>query len=166
MNRPLAEMFRYNRWADLALIEVCRKLSDDQLDARAEGTSGSIRELLVHTVGAQQTFVLRTQGRQAGGELTRASPWPGFETLLAIAADTSDRLVELAEGLVEDANVDLPYRGKSFRFPKSFFLVHALEHGVERRTEIKTTLNRLGVSEPDLDGWAYSRAAGHGEEVR
>ena len=35
MNRPLAEVFRYNRWATLRLLEACRTLGDEQLDVRA-----------------------------------------------------------------------------------------------------------------------------------
>jgi uncharacterized damage-inducible protein DinB len=62
--------------------------------------------------------------------------------------------------------VDLPWQAKAFRYPMSFFLLHALEHGVEHRTEIKVTMAELGVERPDLDGWPYSEAAGYGLEVR
>lgn len=54
---------------------------------------------------------------------------------------------------------------KVFGFPKSFFLAHAAEHGVEHRTEIKLALAQLGIETPDLDGWPYSAAAGYGREV-
>jgi hypothetical protein len=37
---------------------------------------------------------------------------------------------------------------------------------MEHRTEIKVSLNHLGIETPDLDGWSYSDAAGYGEEVR
>ena len=121
MSAPLAHLFRYNRWANLLLIDACGELTDEQLDARGSGTSGSIRELLIHVMGGQQTFILRTQG--------------------------------------------LPWRGKVYRYPMSFFLLHALEHGVEHRTEIKVTMAGLGVKRPDLDAWPYSEAAGYGKEI-
>lgn len=54
---------------------------------------------------------------------------------------------------------------KVYRFPRNFFLVHAMEHGVEHRTEIKVALAHLGIAAPDLDGWQYSVAAGYGGEV-
>lgn len=72
MNGPLAEIFRYNRWATLQLVEACRSLTDEQLDTHGHGTSGTVRELLMHVVGAQQTFALRTRGKQ-GGQLNRNS---------------------------------------------------------------------------------------------
>jgi uncharacterized damage-inducible protein DinB len=165
MNRPLAEMFRYNKWANLTLIEACRSLTDEQLDATVRGASGPPRELLLHIVGGQQTFVLRTQGRQHEGELNRRSHRPSFEALLESAARSSDDLIAIAEGLEEDPPVDLPFQGKVYRFPKSFFLVHALEHAGEHRTELKLTLGQLGIDTPDLDGWQYSASAGYGQEV-
>ncbi len=165
MNRPLAEMFRYNKWANERLLVACRGLSDAQLDARPPGISSSLRTLLLHVVGGQQTFVLRTNGRQHEGEWTGHSLWPGFDALIDVARKTSDDLIAIAEALTEDADVSLPYMDKSYVYPKSFFLVHAFEHGVEHRTEIKVALNQIGVETPDLDGWPYAEAAGYGMEV-
>lgn len=165
MNAPLAQMLHYNKWANLTLFGACRALTDEQMDTRVPGTSGSVRVLLTHIAGAQQTFVLRTEGRQHEGELSRASTWPGFDPLIAIVTQSSDDLIAIAEGLVGDREVDLPYMGKVFRFPVSFFLVHAVEHGVEHRTEIKLALAQLGVETPNLDGWEYAAASGFGREV-
>ncbi|HET7034912.1 MAG TPA: DinB family protein [Thermomicrobiaceae bacterium] len=165
MNAPLAELFRYNRWANRTLFGACRGLSDAQLEARVPGVSGTVRELLLHTAGGQQTLVLRTQGRQHEGELNRDSAWPGFDALIDIVTRTSDDLIRIAESLDADRDVDLPWLGKRFRYPTSFFLAHALEHGVEHRTEIKLALAQCGVETPDLDAWQYAAWAGYGREV-
>jgi uncharacterized damage-inducible protein DinB len=165
VNEALADVLRYNRWATLTLLDACRSLTDDQLDARPPGVSGTVRELLVHLVGGQQTQVLRTNGRHHEGELNRHSAWPGFDALIEIARTSSDDLIAIAERLDAPDDVDLPYQGKTYRFPKHFFITHAIEHGVEHRTEIKVALNTLGVDTPDLDGWSYSAAAGYGTEV-
>jgi uncharacterized damage-inducible protein DinB len=165
MNAPLAEMLRYNKWATVMLLEACAALGDEQLDAHVAGTSGSVRELLTHIVGGQQTLALRTTGRQHEGELSRRSAWPGFEVLIEQATRSGDELIAVAEGLDADRQVDLPYMGKVYRFPVSFFLVHAVEHGVEHRTEVKVALAQLGVETPDLDGWSYAGAAGYGQEA-
>ncbi len=163
MNPALVGIFRYNRWANLTLIDACCDLSDEQLDSKLAAASGTLRELLLHIVGGQQTCVLRTMGRQHEGELTRYSPWPGFESLRDIAVRSSDDLISIAESLDADADVELAWRGTSYRFPKSFFLVHAAEHSVEHRTELKLSLAAVGVETPDLDGWAYAAAMGYGQ---
>ena len=165
MNEPLAEMFRYNRWATAALIAACRDLPDAVLDARPPGISGTVRVLLMHLVGGQRTQVLRTLGRQHEGELNRSSAWPGFGALAATAEASSYELITIADRLDGEPSADLAWAGRTFRYPVSFFLVHALEHGVEHRTEIKVALGQLGVETPDLDGWSYAQAMGYGEDV-
>jgi uncharacterized damage-inducible protein DinB len=165
MNEPLAEMLRYNRWATLRLVEACQALSDAQLDERVPGVSGSVRELLLHTVGGQQTFALRTRGRQHEGELNRGSAWPGWDALVEAARTSADDLIAIAEALHEERPVVLPYAGKRYSFPAGFFLVHAVEHGVEHRTEIKLALAQQGIETPDLDGWSYAEFRGFGTEV-
>jgi uncharacterized damage-inducible protein DinB len=165
MNDGFVEMFRYNAWANRQLFEACRSLTEEQLDLRAPGISGSIRELLMHIAGAQQTFILRTMGRQHEGELARWSDWPGLESVIKIANDTSDQLLAIAMHVQNDEEVVLPFQDKSYRFLKRFFLVHAIEHGTEHRTEVKVALAQIGVEPPDLDGWNYAASAGYGQEV-
>ena len=164
MNHPLAEMLRYNRWATLRLLEACRSLPEEALDYRLPAASGSVRELLLHLIGSQQTFALRSEGHPAEGELTRSTPWPGFDALAEAATTSADALVAMAETLEADAEVSSPFRGKSYRYPKSFFLVHAMAHGTEHRTEVALTLAHFGIATPDLDGWQYAAAAGYGGE--
>ena len=165
MNRDLAEMFRYNAWANRELFEACRSLTEEQLGMHIQGISGSVRELLMHIAGGQQTFILRTKGRQHEGELGRQSDWPGIETVIHVAASTSDELIAIAAKLEDDEEVGLSYQGKTYRYPKRFFLVHAMEHSTEHRTEVKVALAHLGIETPDLDGWYYSLSEGYGQEI-
>lgn len=165
MNKTLVEMFRYNAWANHELFEACRSLSSDQLDAQIKGISGSVRELLMHIAGGQQTQILRTKGRQNEGELNRWSSWPGIEVVIKIIEETSQELILIAEQLDDEDEIDLPYQGKRYRYPKRFFLVHALEHSIEHRTEVKVALAWAGIATPDLDGWFYADAAGYGKII-
>ena len=165
METTLKEMFLYNRWANQALFEACRELTDTQLDSQVKGISGTVRVLLMHIAGGQQTQILRTKGRQHEGELHRWSDWPGIDKVIEITDDTSNELIAIAENIDEVDEIDLPYQGKSYRFPKRFFLVHALVHSIEHRTEVKAALGNMGIETPDLDGWPYSEAAGYGQIV-
>jgi uncharacterized damage-inducible protein DinB len=165
MNLGLVEMMRYNAWANRTLFDACRGLTDEQLNARLPVTSGSTRELLMHIVGGQQTYALRTKGRQHEGELNRRSPWPGMARISQLAASTSEELTSIAEQLDAEGEINLQYLGKAYRYPTRFFLVHAAEHGVEHRTEVKLNLAHIGFDTPDLDGWEYGEAAGYGAEV-
>src|SRR5437870_7502284 len=137
MTKALADCLRDNRWANLILIDACRGLTAEQLDTRAKHSSRSARDLLSHIVGSELTFVLRTKGRQHEGESRHVDNWPGFDVLRQVAASSGDDLIAIATEVDENEVVGLPYRGKTYEYPKSFFLLHAIEHGVEHRTEIK-----------------------------
>src|SRR5205807_1222452 len=50
-NAALSEFFRYNRWANLRLIEDCSRLSEAQLDLRANTASRSVRQPFAHLDG-------------------------------------------------------------------------------------------------------------------
>jgi uncharacterized damage-inducible protein DinB len=39
--------------------------------------------------------------------------------------------------------------------PVSLFLLQAVNHGTEHRSQIATVLTQLGVEPPEMDGWAY-----------
>ena len=41
-------MFRYNSRANIELIEACRTLTDEQLDARIDVVSGSVQVLYTY----------------------------------------------------------------------------------------------------------------------
>ena len=71
----------------------------------------------------------------------------------------------IAERLDPESEVTLPYLGRLYRYPIRFFLVHAAEHGVEHRTEVKLNLADAGFTTPDLDGWEYGEWADYGSEV-
>jgi uncharacterized damage-inducible protein DinB len=166
MSKALADCLRYDRWANLALIDSCRGLTEDRLGLRATPSSRSVAELFQHLAGSELTFVFRTKGRQHEGESRHIEgAWPTFEVLRDVLASTGDELIAIATGLDEDELVILQYRGKRFEYPQGFFLLHAFQHGVEHRTEIKVTLALNGIDTPDLDGWFYSEAAGYGREV-
>lgn len=84
---------------------------------------------------------------------------------MQIAASTSDELIAIAENLEDNEAVELSYQGKTYRYPKAFFLVHAMEHSTEHRTEVKIALAQIGIETPDLDGWRYAESAGYDQAI-
>ena len=85
--------------------------------------------------------------------------------LREVVESSGHELIAIAANLDEDELVALPYQGKTYEYPKGFFLLHAIEHGVEHRTEIKVALALIGIETPDLDGWFYAPVAGYGREI-
>src|SRR5215212_4563597 len=92
-NPILAELFRHSLWANLTLIDLCLTLPEEILETNVPGTYGGIRETLIHTVGAEERYLLAL----AGG-LERPSPSleetaPDLPTLRARARQSGERFI-------------------------------------------------------------------------
>ena len=44
--------------------------------------------------------------------------------------------------------------------PVSLFLIQAINHGTEHRSQIATILTQIGVEPPEMDGWTYFETSG------
>jgi uncharacterized damage-inducible protein DinB len=64
MSETLVELFKHNVWANQCLFDACEGLNDRQLDATIPGTFGSIRNTLIHIVGAQDRLVAALSGTE------------------------------------------------------------------------------------------------------
>ena len=45
--------------------------------------------------------------------------------------------------------------------PVSLFLLQAVNHGTEHRSQVATILTHLGIEPPEMDGWTYFFSSGH-----
>jgi uncharacterized damage-inducible protein DinB len=161
VNEPLADMLRYNAWANQLLLDACLGLDEARLESRAAGTYGSIRETLVHYLSAQDRYLghLYERGRPAAGWWLE--PWPGVARLREHSDASSEALVEAALALDQDAAVTLPPEdGKIFKARKGFLLVQAFSHGVSHRTQVCTILTQIGIEPPDLEAWEWALKTG------
>src|SRR5215212_1472829 len=91
----LQVLFQHNTWANLKLLDFCEALSEEQLDAAAPGTYGSIRDTLHHLVGAEVSYVHRVTGEWPDAPMTRDT-FPGVPVLKQVAQWTGDELRKLA----------------------------------------------------------------------
>jgi uncharacterized damage-inducible protein DinB len=156
MNEPLAQMFRYNEWANATLLDACAGLSDDQLDFAIEGAYGSIRSTLMHYLGSQDVYLSDFRGGVRDKRPWRRGEWPGLTAISAYSEASSAALVECALALTEDAEISFVMElGDSSRALKSVLLVQALQHATEHREQICSMLTFQGVAPPDLSGWAF-----------
>lgn len=76
----LVEFFNHNTWANLRLLAACAALTEAQLDVVLPGTYGSIRNTLVHLIGAEERY-LRLLGHPADDILTHGAAYPGLADL-------------------------------------------------------------------------------------
>lgn len=154
---PLAELLHHHLWANLRLLDTCATLSEEQLDASAPGTFGSIRDTLLHIVSAEQGYLIRLTGRQPERRF-KSDDNPSIAELQEQTRQNGEALLALAAEMRASDMVEAEWDGQRWRFPASVLLVQVINHATEHRTNVTTILAQQGVNLPEedfLDGWSY-----------
>jgi len=156
MTTGLADFFKYNRWANLTLLDLCAELSDEQLDATTPGTYGSIRDTLWHILSCEEGYVRHFTGTTPLPPLKEMAEFPGFAELRRRAERSGSELITIAEQ--RDLSETFWLDGGAYESPAIIVLIQAINHGVDHRSQIATILSLQGIEPPDLAGWGYNEA--------
>jgi len=159
----LTTLFGHNAWANLKLLDFCAGLSDAQLDATAIGGFGSIRDTLVHIVGAEVSYVERVNGKLPAQPLA-PDQFPGFAVLKDAVRWAGDELLQLALSARKDTSVRQRPPRQLFEYKLASLMVQAVSHSTEHRTQISTIITQLGMEPPDMSGWQYMEEIGELQE--
>jgi uncharacterized damage-inducible protein DinB len=159
MSGTLLELFRHKTWATLQLINYCRELSDEDLDATIPGVFGTIRETLQHLVDSEEGYFRIVTTERLFEPLS--------ETLVPLA-ELARRIRALAprwEALAQDASVADRECTTSdgWRVPGSVPMAQAIHHADDHRSHVLSILGARGLPTPEpngLDMWGYAEAKG------
>jgi uncharacterized damage-inducible protein DinB len=158
----LPEFFRHNSMMNRRLLDTCRPLSAEQLTATQTGTYGSIGSILVHIANSQLGYASRLLDIDRPEPLPEDS-WLDFDVVAERLALGDTRLEEAASQPATDRQVKV--RGDEppgmWRMPVSLFLLQAVNHATEHRSQAATILTQHGVQPPEMDGWTYFFDSGH-----
>ncbi len=160
----ITELFGHNKWANTQLLTACEGLTDLQLDATLAGTYGSIRDTLLHIVGAEVSYVQRVTGALPG-EPHKDGEMPSIGALKQDAQWSCDELLKLALGARPGDTVRQKRHGKSAQYSLNGLLTQAINHSTEHRTQVAAILTQQGVEPPDMSGWAYMQEMGQLHET-
>ena len=160
----LTRLFEHNTWANLKLLDFCEGLSDAQLDATAIGCFGSIRDTLVHIVGAEVSYVERVNGRLPAQPIAR-DQFPGFVVLKDAVRWAGDELLALAISARKDTRVRQRSPRQLFEYTLASLIAQGLSHSTEHRAQISAIITQLGMEPPDMSGWQYMDESGELQEL-
>jgi uncharacterized damage-inducible protein DinB len=158
MGPILIEAFRYNRWANLHLLDVCAGLSDDQLQLTAPGTYGTIAATFMHLVSAEQRYLRRFGAGEP--RINERDAFPGVAVLREHAARSGEQLIDVASRINPDDAIEEKRDAGLFKLELGVVLVQAMHHGNDHRTHICTILGAHDILYGDMDVWAYGQATG------
>lgn len=158
MGDLFVETFRYHRWANLHLLDVCARLSDEQFELTSPGTYGTVGATLLHLIGAEQGYIQRLGGSPR--RLTRDTAFPGVEALRREAERSADELIDIASQVGSEDELEADFQDGRYRLKKRIILIQALHHGNDHRTHVCTVLGAHGLEYGDMDVWAYGDSTG------
>src|SRR2546422_1111144 len=147
-------LYRYNEWANARVVTAAGRLHREELAAPGDAGHGSVRETLVHILGAQWIWVARWNGTSPTSMLA-ASNFPDLESIRRrwepIENETGRFVTTRTD---EDLARVVAYhntRGERWAYPLWQQVVHQVNHATQHRSEIAATLTRFGHSPGDLD---------------
>jgi uncharacterized damage-inducible protein DinB len=155
MAECLVELFEHNAWANERLFEACEGLSDAQLDATIDGAFGSVRNTLLHIVGAQERFVAALAESGPVVVIRDRGPFPGVAVLRDDVRTSGEALIGLAARADSGAAVTTTWRGEAFTLPTWLLLAQAINHATEHRAQVSAILSQQGIEPPTIDVWTY-----------
>jgi uncharacterized damage-inducible protein DinB len=151
----LVKLFEHNHWANLQILQTCAALSEAQLDAQPSTTTlGTIRQTLIHLVGAQRGYLALltvpvSERPRSPVEYTR---------LMESAQASGEGLIALVSGAA-NANFDTRLQTTNGLYVEPWVVIlQVINHATEHREQINSMITALGLTPPDLAGWAYGEA--------
>jgi uncharacterized damage-inducible protein DinB len=149
MSLPLADLFRYDAWANRRVLESLKQL----------GAPPKALELFAHILAAQEIWLTRL----AGLDSSQIEVWPGRthseceEGLRRLERALDQYLRGLTE---ETLDRPLDYRttaGRAFRNTPRQILTHVTFHGQHHRGQIAVLLREAGIAPASTDLIAHFR---------
>jgi uncharacterized damage-inducible protein DinB len=130
------------------------------------GTFGSIRNTLVHIVGAQERVAAALAETGPVVVIRERGPFPGLAELREAARTSGEALVGLTARTNPGATVTTTWRGEAYTLPVWVLLAQAITHGTEHRTQVAAILTQQGVEAPSMDVWTYHEDRFNGDWSR
>src|SRR5207245_1357363 len=150
----IRSLYRYNDWANGRILDASARLTCDQLLEGGGASFDSVRDTLVHTMGAEWLYLERWHGRSPRASFA-AADFPDLATIRArwqtIERDTQAFVATLTEAdlarVVEYTNM----QGERWAYPLWQQMIHQVNHATQHRSEAAVMLTKLGHSPGWLD---------------
>ncbi len=150
MSDVLVQALRYNRWANLQLLDVCSNLSDEQLQLSSPGTYGTIAATWQHLLAAEQRYLRRLVGFQP--QISEKDEFPSLATLREHAERSGEELINAVGRYDPDGTTP---DGDGGGVKQWLIMAQAIHHGNDHRTQICTILGQNGIEYGGLDVWSF-----------
>ena len=156
----IQQFFRYNQWANRAILSAAEKVTPDQFIGASSCSFGSLRGTLVHIYGAEVVWRMRCDRGISPTALPNEQDFPDFATLKNSWEEEMQAMLSYTERLDAGLPATIQYtntRGSSFETPLWQILAHLVNHGTQFRSEAGLLLSNWGFSPGDVDMITFLR---------
>jgi uncharacterized damage-inducible protein DinB len=148
------ELFNYNYWARDCQLQAGAALTEEQFQRGLGSSFASVRDTLVHMIGAEWIWLERWQGRSP-----QSMPAPqDFPSLSAVAEKWHEVESEMRAYLAtlnDDALMQpvtyASQKGDVFTNELWRLMFHVVNHQSYHRGQVATLLRQLGLQPPTVD---------------
>jgi uncharacterized damage-inducible protein DinB len=156
----IVRLFDYNYWATARIMRAAVQLTPEQFLAPTL-SRGSVRDVLVHMVGAEWIWRQRCQFGATPTTLPAFSDFPTYTSVLE-RGQVEEAAMRAYVGLLSPAALNAPmvYRntsGHEYSQVLWLILMHVVNHGTQHRAEVAHVLTEYGYSPGDVDLIVYLR---------
>lgn len=157
MLEQIRSAYEYNAWANARVMAAATRLTPAQFVEPLAG-AGSLRDILVHTAGAEWIWFQRCLGHSPHA-LWDPAEYADAASLRQrwdeTTAVTNDFLAGLGETDLERIVAYTNMRNEEWEYPLWEVLLHQANHATQHRSEAAILLTRFGQSPGDLDYLIY-----------
>lgn len=163
MIEHIRDLYAYDRWANRRILDAAERLPHQDFVRDLGSSFGSVRDTLVHVLGAEWVWLRRWQGTSPTG----LPPWDLDTTgdLRTRWSEVEGEVQSFVGGLVEqDLDRRVAYRntkGEPFESTMIQMLRHVVNHSTYHRGQVVTLLRQLGADAPTTDLILYDRERRH-----
>jgi uncharacterized damage-inducible protein DinB len=151
-------LYRYNRWANATVFKAVTPLSAEELSRKLGGSFPSIRETLVHIMGAEWIWLRRWKGVSPPA-LLNAAEFPDLGSIKArwpeIENEQMDFVAQITDASIRDPLKYVNLKGQSYQYPLGRTMQHLVNHGTYHRGQVTNFLRQLGAQPVATDLLVY-----------
>lgn len=154
----IRSLYDYNAWANQRVLSTCEPLTPEQFGRDLGASFRSVRDTLVHILGAEWIWLERWNGRSPR-ELPVTWSFADLADVRTRWSEIERKQLAFVRGLSEaELSHVIEYRnvrGNRFSYPLQSMLHHVVNHSTYHRGQISSMLRQLGAQPRSTDLLRY-----------
>ena len=154
----IIELYSYNDWVNNRLLNAVGQLENEEFVRDLSSSFKSIRDTMVHIIGAEELWLSRWMGEQ-GRTLLNADDFPTYTSLTDRWDDFRNQINTFLVSVTEsDLMEEISYKNlKGIQYSLELWkqMLHVTNHSSFHRGQAVTMLRKLKKQPPSLDLISY-----------